>query len=197
MVKESSVYSLHPGLGTVGRSERNLLDRTGKDLAQWVEFLRLEGPASEKEQRDWLKAEHGITTNYAMWIVEETAGRGLSNYDPEALVEAQYSGKKEGLRPIYEELLRIGLTLGPDVKACPCATIVPLYRKNVFAQIKPTTNTRIDLGFCLRGVAATGRLLDTGGEARGDRITHRIPIASLTEIDAEVRHWFERAYQGG
>ena len=74
-------------------------------------------------------------------------------------------------------------------------TIVPLYRNHVFAQIKPTTNTRVDLGLCLRGVKPTKRLLDTGGEAKGDRITHRIPIESVDQIDDEVRKWLKRAYE--
>jgi hypothetical protein len=60
-----------------------------------------------------------------------------------------FSGPKAGLRPIYAALLKLGLGLGKDAKASPCKTMVPLYRKHVFAQIKPTTQTRIDLGFAL------------------------------------------------
>lgn len=71
----------------------------------------------------------------------------------------------------------------------------PLYRNHVFAQIKPATKTRIDLGFALKDTPATGRLIDTGGFAKKDRITHRIPISSLADIDDEVRHWLEVAYQ--
>ena len=84
--------------------------------------------------------------------------------------------------------------MGNDVKACPCQTIVPLYRKHVFAQIKPTTTKRIDLGFALGARPAEGRLIDTGGYAKKDRITHRIPISSLQEIDDEVKHWLKVAY---
>lgn len=83
---------------------------------------------------------------------------------------------------------------GKDVKVCPCQTMVPFYRKHVFAQVKPTTQTRIDLGFCLRGIKPTKRLLSTGGEKKGDRITHRIEIRSLKDIDAEVRKWLKAAY---
>ncbi|HWA83075.1 MAG TPA: DUF5655 domain-containing protein [Fimbriimonadaceae bacterium] len=194
MVKPGSIYSPHPGLGMVGRSRQNLLERTGSSLEDWVERLRQEGPEDPKAQAAWLK-EHGITTNYAQWIVDEAAGNGPESYDPDALAEAQYAGKKGTLHPIYDRLLAVAFELGPDVKACPCATFVPLYRKNVFAQIKATTNTRIDLGLCLRGVEPSGRLLSTGGEAKGDRITHRIPISTEEEIDGEVRSWLRRAYE--
>jgi hypothetical protein len=66
----------------------------------------------------------------------------------------------------------------------------------VFAQIKPTTNTRIDLGFALthyKGKLPT-RLIDTGGLAKKDRITHRIEIKAVGEIDGEVKKWLKTAY---
>jgi len=39
------------------------------------------------------------------------------------------------------------------------------------------------------------RLLDTGGLAKGDRITHRICLTSPTEIDEQVETWLRVAYQ--
>ena len=64
----------------------------------------------------------------------------------------------------------------------------------VFAQIKPTTQTRIDMGLALKDMKATGRLIDTGGFAKKDRITHRIPISSVKDLDNEVKHWLKVAY---
>src|SRR3954465_12482820 len=101
---------------------------------------------------------------------------------------------KGGPGPLYDRLLKLGLGLDRDVKACPCQTIVPLYRNHVFAQIKPASNKRIDLGFALKDTKATGRLIDTGGFAKKDRITHRIPIEAATEIDAEIKRWLKIAY---
>ncbi|MBI3507535.1 MAG: hypothetical protein HY059_22090 [Proteobacteria bacterium] len=116
------------------------------------------------------------------------------SYDPHALVDGMFAGPKAALRPLYEELLKLALAAGGDAKACPCKTIVPLYRRHVFAQIKPTTNTRIDLGFALKDAKATGRLIDTGGRKKGDRITHRIEISRREDIDAEVKRWLRNAY---
>lgn len=78
--------------------------------------------------------------------------------------------------------------------------MVPLYREHVFAQIKPTTKTRIDLGLALgalvkAGEKLPGRLIDTGGFAKKDRITHRIEIAEAGDIDAGVMRWLGRAYE--
>jgi hypothetical protein len=109
-------------------------------------------------------------------------------------VKEMYSGAKAGLKPIYDALLKLGRSLGSDVTVCPCQTMVPLYRNHVFAQIKPATRTRIDLGLALKDTKTPKRLINTGGFAKKDRITHRIEITSLAEIDEEVKRWLKRAY---
>jgi hypothetical protein len=43
---------------------------------------------------------------------------------------------------------------------------------------------------------AQGRLVETGGYAKKDRITHRIAISSPADIDGEVRRWLRVAYEG-
>ena len=74
--------------------------------------------------------------------------------------------------------------------------MVPIYREHVVAQIKPSTTKRIDFGLCLKGAKKNPpkRLIETGGLTKGDRITHRIPITSLGEIDDEVSNWLRIAY---
>jgi len=192
-----TVYSLHPGYAMEESSRDNLIKRTGKSLEEWVRIVLANGPAEGGgSRREWLKSAHGFTTNYAMWVVERAAGRGApEEYDPAALVDAMFAGPKSALRPLYDRLLGLGLAMGDDVQACPCATIVPLYRRHVFAQIKPTTRTRIDLGFALKGMETTPRLIDTGGAAKGDRITHRIPIECAEQIDDDVNRWLRIAYE--
>jgi hypothetical protein len=46
----------------------------------------------------------------------------------------------------------------------------------------------------LKDTKATGRLIDTGGFAKGDRISHRIPITKPEDIDDEVKRWLKIAY---
>ena len=178
-----------------------LREKTGRSLDEWLHFIRESGPETEKERRDWLKNEHKLGTNSAWWLAERSMGKGDEEDSPEAYlaqalvyVDEMFAGGKAPLRPLYEQLLALGLSTGPDVKACPGKTIVPLYRNHVFAQIKPTTRTRIDLGFALKDTPATGRLIDTGGFAKKDRITHRIPITSLADLDGEVRRWLKAAH---
>jgi hypothetical protein len=191
-----SLYSTHPGFSREAASVVNLHEKTGKTLEEWIQLVKKSGPSTEKERAVWLKTKHQLGTNIAGWIAERAEDkRGAEDYDPEAFVAAMFSGKKVGLIPLYEKLLQLGLGLSDEVKACPCKTIVPLYRTHVFAEIKPSTNTRIDLGFALKDTNAQGRLVTTGGFAKGDRITHRIPISQESDINDEVMRWLKAAFE--
>jgi hypothetical protein len=202
MAKKKTLYSVHPSIAMVQKWVATLPEKTGRSLEEWIALVKQEGPPDEAAQRAWLKDKYKLGTNSAWWIAERIAGKGTEDDSPELYLQAaeryvaeMFAGSKAGMRPVYDALLDVCLNLAPDVKACPCQTIVPLYRKHVFAQIKPTTRTRIDFGFALKDTPATGRLIDTGGFAKKDRITHRIEIKSLDDIDAEVKHWLKVAYE--
>lgn len=199
----SPLYDVHPGVEMVQDWIATLKKKTGRTLDEWIALVRKEGPKEFPARRSWLKSKYNLGTNSAWWIAERTSGKGGEEDTPEQYLESaakyvdqQYSGKKSPLRPLYEELLTLGKSLGPDVKACPCKTIVPLYREHVFAQLKPATNKRIDLGLCFSSYKGRlpARLIDTGGLAKKDRITHRIEVSSPSDIDADLTKWFRTAY---
>src|SRR5271157_4072635 len=199
--KTPGPYSVHPGVAQVQKWIKELPQKTGRPLEEWVALTKKTGPPTEKERREWLKKEHKLGTNSAAWIAERAAGKGTEEDSPDAYlktaaewVEAQYSGPRAALRPLYEQLLKLGSSLGKDVKACPCKTMVPFYRNHVFAQIKPATNTRIDLGLALGNMRTPKRLIDTGGYEKKDRITRRIEVKSKSDIDPELKGWLKKAY---
>ncbi|HEX7284787.1 MAG TPA: DUF5655 domain-containing protein [Candidatus Angelobacter sp.] len=198
--KSPAGYDVHPSVAMAQNRIAGLKQKTGRSLEEWVRLVKNEGPAEEKQRREWLKSKHGLGTNYAWWIAEQSVGKG-SDGSPEAYlksaddyVETMFAGSKAGLRPLYHALLKLGRSMGKDVRVCPCQTMVPLFRNYVFAQIKPATRTRIDLGLALKDTKAPRRLIDTGGFAKKDRITHRIEIDSLDDIDEEVKRWLKKAY---
>jgi len=198
---KKSIYGVHPGVAMTEKWIAELKQKTGRSLEEWLKLIKKEGPPTENERREWLKETHGLGTNSTWWLAERSFGKGKEAGDPDAYlraaekyVEEMFSGKKAGLRPLYDKLLQIGLKTGKDAKACPCQTIVPLYRNHVFAQLKPTMQTRIDLGFALGNMKTPKRLIDTGGFEKKDRITHRMEITSLKDIDDDVKHWLKVAY---
>jgi uncharacterized protein DUF5655/uncharacterized protein DUF4287 len=202
--QKQSVYDVSPGVAMVQKWVAGLKDKTGRSLEEWIAFVKKEGPKGVNERRAGLKSKHKLGTNSAWWLAERADGKGTEEDSPEAYlksavqyVQEQYSGPKEKLRPICDELVGLGKSLASDVRVCPCTTIVPLYRNHVFAQIKAGTNSRVDLGFALAAYRGKlpKRLVDTGGLAKKDRITHRIEIKSVGEIDGEVKKWLETAYK--
>jgi len=199
-----SIYSVHPSVAYAQAIIANLPKTTGRSIDEWIALVKKSGPRGEKERREWLKESYKLGGTTAWMIVDRVEGKGAEDTDGAAYlkaaagyVESMYAGPKAALRPIHNALIAQGLALGGDVKICPCQTIVPFYREHVFAQIKPSTRTRIDFGLALKSAKKKPpkRLLDTGGLAKGDRITHRIEITSLAGIDAEVKEWLKIAYE--
>src|SRR6266480_2804212 len=163
-----SIYGVHPGVLMTQKWIAELKQKTGRSLDEWLRLIKKSGPKDKKTRRDWLKNEYRLGANSAWWLAERAEGKCTEIGDPdeylkaaEAYVETMFSGSKAALRPIYDEILKAGLKIGKDAKACPCQTIVPLYRHHVFAQIKPTTTKRVDIGFALGDMKPKGRLIDT------------------------------------
>ena len=201
-IQKKPVYDVHPSIQMVNYWTTSLPEKTGKSLDEWLKLIRTEAPAANKERREWLKKKYGFGTNTARFLADRAEGKGTEDGDEAAYleaaeghVEAMFAGPKAGLRPIYDALLELGRSLGDDIKVCPCKTIVPIFRRYVIAQVKPSTRTRIDFGLALKDTKAQGRLIDTGGYAKGDRITHRFEITALDDIDDEVKMWLRKAYE--
>ena len=195
-------YDPHPSVRMVESIIAGMKEKTGRTLDEWLRVVKKDGPGGQKERVAWLKQEHGLGTNYASWIAERSVGKAEASEDADEYlkhaqdyVEKMYAGPKEHLRTIYDEILTYAKTLGRDIRVCPCQTIVPIYRNHVIAQVKPTTRTRIDLGLALRDSKTPKRLIDTGGFAKKDRITHRIEITSIEDFDDEARRWVKKAYE--
>lgn len=203
MAKKKNLYSVHPGVAMVQKWIQELPKKTGRSFEEWLEHMRQHGPADQKAARDWLKKQSDLGTNTCWWLAERARGNpmGMAEEDPdeylkmaEIYVKEMYQGAKGGLKPIFDALLNLCLSLAKDVKACPCKTMVPIYRNHVIAQIKPTTRTRIDFGLALKDTKPTGKLIDNGGFLKKDRITHRFAITPLKDITADVKKWLKKAY---
>ncbi|MFZ3264005.1 MAG: DUF5655 domain-containing protein [Terriglobales bacterium] len=194
-------YSVHPGVAMMQKWIRELPEKTGRSLEEWIELTRKSGPPTEKERREWLKREYKFGTNVCVCIAERVDGKGTEEDTPEAYlkaaeqyVEAMFAGPRAALRPLYDQLLKLTLGLGKEAKASPGKTAVSLYRNHVFANLKPSTNTRIDVGLALGNMKTPKRLIDTGGYEKKDRITRRIEVKSKADIDDELKKWLKKAY---
>jgi hypothetical protein len=189
-------YSPHPAAKMEEAVVRNLKKNTGKTLEEFAKLLKKQNIKDKKQAINWLKEKYQLGPIQAAFVYELSFGKGsLKDQNPQLLVDSQFAGAKADLRPVYNALVALCLKLGSDIAIKPGKSIVPIYRTHVIAQIKASTNTRIDLGLALGKTKATGRLIDTGGYIKGDRITHRIPISTRSDIDSEVKKWLAVAYE--
>ncbi len=178
------------------RWREKLLTKTGKSLDAWASLARKKGPTIRKERREWLMETHGLGRMFA-WYVDAAAERDGEAWSPEMLIARQVDGPRKALLPIMEAVVRTALALGDDVRACPCETMIPLYRTFVFAEVKVAATDRIDLGLALGDIPSDGRLIKLSSRAAGNRITHAIPLKSLADVDRTVKRPLAAAYTLG
>lgn len=111
------------------------------------------------------------------------------------MVEAQYSGGKAHLRPIYDKIATIVQEFGSDVTLGVRKTYVTFGRKKQFCVIKPSTKIRLDVGLKLPGKEITTRLVEAGNFGSGS-VTHKVALTAVTDIDEELIAWLREAYDG-
>jgi hypothetical protein len=197
----SQPYDVHPGVKMIQEWVKELPEKTGRTLQQWAELVNKLESKVRKERIAYLKEKHGLGTNSAMHIVEYATDSLSWDGDPEIYlqqtvkyVDGMFGGGKAALRPIFEKVLTAARKLGKDVKVCPCKTIVPFYRNRVFAQVKPATKTRVELGFVLKDEPFKGLLKKNPRANEKDRIQHIIPLETPADVTAEVLKWLKKAY---
>jgi hypothetical protein len=199
-------YAVHPSVAYVQAILGNLEKLTGRNLDGWVAAVKRQGPADLPGRRAWLKAE-GLGSTQAWFVAERSLGASAHAFDDTAegylalapqYVDRQYAGRKAALRPLAERLLALCRELGPEIRICPCETLIPIYRNHVIAQIKPFV-ARLDLGLALGDPAAvterSPRLIETGGFRKKDRITHKLEIKAAGDIDQAVKGFLQLAFE--
>jgi predicted transport protein len=150
-------------------------------------------PEGTHRERVAFLVEQGLSSNHARAVLWWDKHADALVHGGGELIDEQYTGK-ESLRPIYERLAAFIVALGEDVEAGPRGTYVSFDRPKQFALVRPSTKTQVDVGLRLPGVAAAERLRDAGSFGSGN-ITHRVALASVAEVDAELEGWLRSAYE--
>lgn len=171
----------------------NLKANTGRDLAAWLKLVAKTEHVKHGAIVKWLKTEHAMTHGYANLVAHKALAAQTGPLDTAAdPIDLVFTGKKAGLRPIYDALAKHIASLGKDVEFAPKKAYVSLRRSKQFGLIQPSTQTRLDLGLNLRGVASSGRLEASG--SFNAMVTHRVRLESVADVDKDVRAWLRAAY---
>ena len=170
-----------------------LRDKTGKSLDEWLKILRASKLSKHKEFVTLLKTEHGLTHGFANMIaLQALQSDSQTAEDTTSLVDAQYTGPKAAVRPIYDALLAAIGKFGKDIEVSPKKAYVSLRRNKQFAIIQPSTASRVDVGINLKGTEPAGRLEPSG--SFNAMVSHRVRLANPSEVDKELLGWLKKAY---
>lgn len=136
----------------------------------------------------WLRDDFALGHGHAMAIFSVL--KGDDGGDKLAKV---FDGAKAGWRPLYDRLVGLAQTFGPDVGTSAGNSYVSLVRNGKkFAIVQPAPG-HLNLGIKRKGVAATERFAQAG--AWNAMVTHRVRISDAGEIDAELKAWLTSAYE--
>ena len=196
--RAKSRYKPHPALAKEAEDKERLRTETGRTFEAWVLFARKKGPKTQRELRMWLQHEQDCRMRDAWWIAQTalSADDEAGYANPAAFVDALYSGPHSALRPLHERVVDAAIECGDDVVPTSCKTMVPIYRKHVFVEMRPVDGA-VEVSLALGEVPAKGRLLPSDGRQPGDRLTHRVFLRRESEVDAEFKRWVAAAYVNG
>ena len=171
----------------------NLQEKTGKSMSEWLKITVGSDLEKHGQILKYLKTEHGVSHGFANSIALATLdARKGGPGSADDLVEAQYSGTKTGLLPIYEALIEVVKGFGTELEIAPKKANVSLRRKKQFAIIQPSTRTRVDVGINLKGDAVTDRLETSGSFSA--MMSHRVRLSNVDDVDKELTSWLRSAY---
>jgi hypothetical protein len=175
---------------------RNIEQRTGKSLAELGQMVRKSGLTKHGELRDMLKSTLGLghgDANTLVHVVLKSSGdarAAAAAISGEDVLDAIYAGPKAALRPIHEKVLAAIAPFGP-FEVAPKKSYVSLRRKKQFAMVGPATNSRVEVGLNLKGIAGTDRLLEL---PPGGMCQYKVKLGDPREVDAELLAWIRKAY---
>jgi hypothetical protein len=170
---------------------------TGRSWDEWIALARRSGLKDAASLKARLRGHLGLKPMTASWIAHEALTETGSEYDdPDRLVDALYAGERATLRPLHDALVDEFAALGDDVVVTACKTKVPVYRKHVFAELRPA-GAAVELRLALGDVKPVGRLKAVARGQPGERMTHVVRLHDVDAIDGQLRAWMAVAYAQG
>jgi len=171
---------------------RNIEAATGMSVAAFAAAVAEQGIDGHAQILAFLKAEYGLSHGNANAValkVRALAAGGPVSSD--ALLDAQYTGAKAALRPVYERLASIAVGLGPDVEILVQKTGVAFRRRRQFAVVQAASARRVQLGLNLGAAPDDPRVVATPGAM----CAFRVDLPDATSVDADVARWLREGYE--
>lgn len=175
----------------------NIQAKTGQTLDQLRAVLQQSGLTKHGEIRAMFQRDLGLGYGDANMLTRallDTNADGTTGAQaakPDNPADGLYKGAKAALRPIHDRLMTEIEQLG-DFEVAPKKSYLSLRRKKQFAMVGPATNTRVEVGLNMKGLAATARLIEMPS---GGMCQYKVNLTDVADVDAELLAWITQAYE--
>lgn len=167
-----------------------ILTTLGRDVPAVAREAKGAGLEKHGQLLKHFKAAHGLghgdANALAHAVREHLAGGPAKSED---LLDAQYAGRKAGLRPIYEALHALAAGQGQDVEVVIQKTGVSFRRQKQFALVQAPSAARVQLGLNLAGTPDDPRVVAMKGMC-----SHKMDLTAVEQVDEDVASWIQAAY---
>lgn len=177
---------------------KNIQLKTGKSLEELGKIVQDSGLTKHGEVREMLKRElglgHGDANSLVHYLFKSDGERAAktSGATAEDVLDGIYTGPKAALRPIHDQLMAHINQFG-EFEVAPKKGYVSLRRKKQFAMIGPATNSRMELGLNIKGLAADERLVE---QPAGGMCNYKVKLTQVDEVNEQLIAWVKQAYEG-
>jgi hypothetical protein len=170
----------------------NLERDTGRGLAEWVAIAKTCPETTQHGRLAWLKAEHGLLMNRALYVLSEAFESDLAWDDPDELIDALWVDPAS--RAIFDAV-RVAATALPDVVVGPRKGFTAFSRNFQFAAAKPVKGGTAILGLAV-GPGVDPRLVPRRrSEPLNERLLAIAPLDCAAEVDARIEGLLMQAWE--
>jgi hypothetical protein len=163
---------------------RNIEKDYGKTIDEWVLVVDKSGLTKHNEVVAMLKQRYGMSHGAAHRVSLVARSRA-------AQPGAEGPKLAPTLQDVYDRLLEKAVSFGNDIEQAPKKGYVSLRRRKQFAMLQPGAKW-INVGLVLAKHPPSGRLESA---AKWNALfTHRVRVATTTDIDQELDSWLRIAY---
>ena len=171
----------------------NLEARTGKSLEAWIAIARACPHTAKRERQAWLKAEHGLGQNHAMYVLSEAfPPEGPTWREPDALRETLWSDPAS--RAILDAVEAAVSDL-PDLVRGQRKGFTAFSRNFQFAAVKPVKGGAALLGLAVTAEADARLTAATGREGWSERLKSVTRLQTPGEVDAGIAALLRRSWE--
>ncbi|KAB7530274.1 DUF4287 domain-containing protein [Flagellimonas olearia] len=161
---------------------KNLKEKTGKSLEEWVQLILIHELTDKKEIMDFLKSDNRLGHFQALKIFEHHSGKDIYK-DPDKLIDQFFDSERT--RTLFDHVRSKVFEIGDDITLRPCLIYIPFYRNRQFAVLTKTKGDKIILGLNLpENHTGNGLLEPTSKLGGSERINAKTTIKGKNDLNA-------------